>query len=319
MKTILFFLSVVVASTVTYAQRASDIDGANDYPLVSRFEGSVIEYYKATKWDDYKLPVSKNQVNRMEFKKPIALEGRVMRWQYSVSPDNNPAYVLKNYEKAFKQNGYKILLEGKPDDGLENSNDFYDRFYGDWENSKLERFGFAYEPIGNHKAIIVAKTNNQEKDIYIIEVISDFSNTTMITQDIIEVEAADTGMVTAKNMDEDIASTGHIAIYDILFDAGKAAIKPKSAMALQNIADYLNANPSKRYYVVGHTDNTGEFEANMSLSKNRAKAVMDYLVNKLGVANSQLNAHGAGSLSPIASNNTLEGKTKNRRVEIVEQ
>jgi len=318
--TLLVIVIATMISTNIFAQSTTDIKGAKDYPLVSRFEGSVIQYYKATKWDTYKLPVFENDITKPNYHNPLVLEGKIMRWQYSVSPDNNPAYVMKNYETAFKNSGYKILLKGKPGEDFKmNPAGFYGEFYGDWEKLKLEKFGFKYEPIGNHIAIIVAKTHKSNNDIYIVEVISDFSNTTMITQDVIEVEAADTGMVTAKNMADDIAATGHIAIYDIHFDAGKSKIKLESANALKNIAEYLNAHSDKQFFIVGHAAGIGDFTQGMELSELRAKAVINELVTKYGVNKTQLKAYGVGALCPLESNKSEAGRAKNRRVEIVEQ
>ena len=309
------FLLAAVSGTGLLAQRSTDIPGAKDYPLVSRFDGSVIEYYKLTKWDTYKLPVEKNNIKVPDYKNPVVLEGKVMRWQYSVSSDNNPAYIMKNHETAFKKNGYKILLEGKPgEDFDEGPSSFMGDFYG---NLSLEKFGFAYSPIGNHKAIIIAKTTKNGKDIYVVEVISDFSNVTLITQDVIEVEAAETGLVTAKSISDDLASNGHVAVYDIHFDSGKSEVKPESDAALKNIAEYLNSHKDKKFVIVGHTDNTGDFDANVKLSQERADAVIRALVSKYGVSKEQLKAFGAGSVAPVASNATEEGKGQNRRVEIV--
>ncbi len=310
----------LMVSTNIFAQRTSDIDGAKDYPLVSRFQGSIIEYYKVTKWDTYKLPVFTDDISKPNYKNPLVLEGKIIRTQYSVSPDNNPAYIMKNYEKAFKSKGFKILLEGKPgEDFEEGPASFQGDYYGGWNNLNLEKFGFAYNPIGNHKAIIVSKTHKDNNDVYIVEVISDFSNVTLITQDVIEVEAAETGKVTAENIKENISKNGHIAIYNIHFDAGKSTIKSESAEALKNIAEYLNNHKDKKFFIVGHTDNTGDFASNMTLSENRAKSVMNELVTNYGVNANQLSAYGVANLSPAASNSTEDGKAKNRRVEIVEQ
>jgi len=70
--------------------------------------------------------------------------------------------------------------------------------------------------------------------------------------------------------------------------------------------------------IAGHTDNTGDFDANLKLSTERAQAVTNELVTKYGVKSEQLKAYGDGQTSPVATNKTDEGKAKNRRVEIVE-
>jgi OmpA-OmpF porin, OOP family len=123
----------------------------------------------------------------------------------------------------------------------------------------------------------------------------------------------------AEAMSNDINTTGHVSIYGIYFDTGKSEIKPESDAALAEIAKLLKNNNALNLYVVGHTDNTGSFDANMTLSKDRANAVMNALIMKYSIASSRLKAYGVSSLNPVASNKTEEGKAKNRRVELVEQ
>jgi outer membrane protein OmpA-like peptidoglycan-associated protein len=129
------------------------------------------------------------------------------------------------------------------------------------------------------------------------------------------------GLVTvnADALAKDIARTGHVAIYGIYFDTGKADLKPESEPVLKEIAKLLQHNPELKLYVVGHTDNVGDLTYNMKLSQARANAVVEELVSKYGVDAKRLKAHGVGPLSPVVSNNTEEGRAKNRRVELVEQ
>jgi outer membrane protein OmpA-like peptidoglycan-associated protein len=138
---------------------------------------------------------------------------------------------------------------------------------------------------------------------------------TIIEREVMEqvVEAS------AEAMGNDINKTGHVSVYGIHFDTGKAEIKPESDPALAEIAKLLKSNNALMLYVVGHTDNTGSFDANMKLSRDRAVAVANSLGSKHGIASSKLNAYGVSSLCPIASNKTEGGKAKNRRVELVEQ
>ena len=121
------------------------------------------------------------------------------------------------------------------------------------------------------------------------------------------------------NMSEGISRDGKIALYGITFDVNKAVIKPESEKALQIVIDYLNANASEKIIVVGHTDNTGIFVKNITLSKERAKAVKDYLIAKGKINAARLLSDGVGALCPVATNTNEEGKALNRRVEIVKQ
>ena len=137
---------------------------------------------------------------------------------------------------------------------------------------------------------------------------------------IIEKEAMKQDIVAnADVFSKDIRSTGHAAVYGIYFDTGKSVVKPESDAALDEIAKLLAADAELKVYVVGHTDNVGSMDSNMKLSQARAEAVVNALVGKYGIATARLKSYGVASLTPVASNDTEEGRAKNRRVELVKQ
>jgi outer membrane protein OmpA-like peptidoglycan-associated protein len=117
----------------------------------------------------------------------------------------------------------------------------------------------------------------------------------------------------------DINATGHAAVYGIYFDTGKAEIKPESAPALGEIAKLLQSDPQLKIFVVGHTDNTGTVEGNVKLSEARAQSVMQALTRDHGITPARLRATGCGQYAPVASNDSEDGRSKNRRVELVKQ
>jgi OOP family OmpA-OmpF porin len=123
----------------------------------------------------------------------------------------------------------------------------------------------------------------------------------------------------AAALGNDIRSNGHAAVYGIYFDTAKATIKPESAAAIAEIAKLLKGDPGLKVYVVGHTDNEGTVEGNIALSQARGEAVLQSLVRDHGIAASRLRAYGCGQFAPVASNDSPEGKAKNRRVELVKQ
>ncbi len=169
-----------------------------------------------------------------------------------------------------------------------------------------------FEASGNKSTM---KVNNGGKETW-IKVLS-FGNIYELT--IVEKEGMKQDVIaTAEIFNTDIKRTGHTAVYGIYFDTGKSDVKPESDAAIAEIAKLLKTEDI-RLYVVGHTDNTGSFDSNMKLSQARAEAVMNALVSKYGINPSRLKAYGVGSLSPVASNNAENGKSKNRRVELVEQ
>jgi peptidoglycan-binding protein ArfA len=93
------------------------------------------------------------------------------------------------------------------------------------------------------------------------------------------------------------------------------ALDPSDSAELDPIAAAIKACPTAKVTVIGHTDNTGNDAINNPLSANRAKAVADYLVSQ-GVSADAVASKGAGSSEPVASNDTEEGRTQNRRTEI---
>jgi outer membrane protein OmpA-like peptidoglycan-associated protein len=86
---------------------------------------------------------------------------------------------------------------------------------------------------------------------------------------------------------------------------------------LTEIAKLLEQDPKLKLYVVGHTDNQGTLDMNMDLSRQRADAVVKVLTTKYSVAAARLHTLGDGPSAPVASNDTEEGRAKNRRVELV--
>lgn len=138
---------------------------------------------------------------------------------------------------------------------------------------------------------------------------------TIVEKEIMKQEV----VANAEAMGNDINATGHVSIYGIYFDTGKWEIKPESNAAISEIAKLLKNNGALKLYVVGHTDNVGSFDSNMKLSKDRADEVTKALTGKHGIAAARLKSYGVASLSPVASNDTEDGRAKNRRVELVKQ
>lgn len=107
-----------------------------------------------------------------------------------------------------------------------------------------------------------------------------------------------------------------MTLSDVLFDTGKATLKPGSDRDLDRLAQALRANPNTRVKIEGYTDSVGSDSYNQSLSESRAEAVADALRVR-GVSDSQLKAQGFGKEYPVATNSTPAGRQQNRRVEIV--
>jgi outer membrane protein OmpA-like peptidoglycan-associated protein len=209
-------------------------------------------------------------------------EGKVTHLEYYVKTQAKQASMLqiaRNYENALKKIGGKVLVNE-----------------GRVIEGKVEKNG------GVTYVHIEAFNEGRDYTVVVVE-------SRPMTQDVV----AD-----AASLNASIAATGKVALYGIYFDTGKSVVKSESNPSLEEIIKLLKQNAGLMLYVVGHTDNAGNLESNLKLSADRADAVVKALVGK-GVAASRLKAAGVGPYCPVASNQTEDGKAKNRRVELVQK
>ena len=120
----------------------------------------------------------------------------------------------------------------------------------------------------------------------------------------------------AKPLYDRMMTDGRFITYGITFDVGKAVIKPESMGEINRIVKLMTDDPSLRFEVQGHTDNTGNAASNQTLSEQRAGAIVQKLI-EMGISADRLTAVGKGQTNPLADNSTDEGRAKNRRVEFV--
>jgi len=112
-----------------------------------------------------------------------------------------------------------------------------------------------------------------------------------------------------------IKTSSKIVLRNIFFDSGKATIRLESTVELLKLVELLKNNPTLRIEIAGHTDNIGDETLNQKLSEERAKNVLTFLTT-YGISASRLTAKGYGSIQPVTTNATEEGRQKNRRTEI---
>lgn len=107
-----------------------------------------------------------------------------------------------------------------------------------------------------------------------------------------------------------------VTLGDVLFASGETSLVEGGLSSLEEVVDLLQTEPEKKIRVEGHTDSSGDAEENVTLSKLRADAVRQALI-ELGVAEDRITSAGMGEDFPIASNEDLEGRARNRRVDVI--
>lgn len=114
-----------------------------------------------------------------------------------------------------------------------------------------------------------------------------------------------------------LITEGRFSTTGILFDFQKANVKPESYGVIKEIATALNENPAVRVNIIGHTSNDGDANANLLLSKQRAAAVKQVLINEFGIDAGRMETDGKGGTEPADKTGTAAGKANNRRVEFI--
>jgi outer membrane protein OmpA-like peptidoglycan-associated protein len=121
----------------------------------------------------------------------------------------------------------------------------------------------------------------------------------------------------APDVSKTLFATGRYVTHGIQFDVNSDRLRPESAPILKQIAAALQTQPAAKVRIEGHTDSSGDAAKNLDLSKRRAAAVKDALVNQHGIDAARVTTEGFGASKPLTSNDTPQGKAENRRVEFV--
>ncbi|MEE4198548.1 MAG: OmpA family protein [Bacteroidales bacterium] len=250
-----------------------------------------------------------------------AIDGKIRR-QFCKAPEDVSAYeIIKNYEKAIQSKGGTIIHLSRSakiykDEETGKTIWFMRELFA---KSRLNHSAYSYLQLPNYaQDYVVGKISTPENDIYISVAAAQIEKNVYYTVVTLLAEPMEMNKVTLNVLNEGIAQNGRVAIYDIYFDTGKSEVKDESTTALKSIADYLKNNSARKFLIVGHTDNTGDFDANIKLSSDRAEAVKQKLIADYNIPSEQLKTYGVGSTSPQMSNSTEDGKARNRRVELVE-
>jgi OOP family OmpA-OmpF porin len=232
-------------------------------------------------------------------------EGRVLLRRFINPEGKSTLEILENYREALAAQGMVVEWEcaGRSDCG--NQSD------GGWRGRNGMNLG-----VGSDVRYLTGTLTQQGATVHVSVGVESRNHYVQVLQE----DAMATGQVEvtdAAAMAAGIDATGKIALDNIYFDFGSAVLLPESDAAIAEIARLLADRPDLQVYLVGHTDSVGTLDANLTLSRQRAEAVVAALEGRFGVAEGRAVPAGVGPLAPVASNASEDGRQLNRRVEIV--
>lgn len=322
---------------------SKDVAGASDHPLSGRYQGSALLAQTQKAFDELALPSApaegKSFSSDKKFSAVITAQGKVTRSIYVAPQGRSSLEVITNFTDFVAAKGFEPVFRCAG----EQCGESFPLLKYRWDKPESKVLGQNYEHI--RKLMVDAvfdqlvdlryalfKKTSADGDTYVaiyggLHRGGSFGGFSGALQDrvgvlveTVEPRAMDRRMtvVSAAEIGGKVASEGKAVFYGILFDFDKAEIKPESEPQLAEMAKFLKDNAQLRGFVVGHTDNKGALDYNVSLSNRRADSVVKALAQR-GIDPKRLTPRGLGPLAPVASNRTEDGQAKNRRVELVEQ
>lgn len=328
-------VAAIFASSPTRAGDipSHDVPGAHDSPIVSRFAGSVLAGYQHEQYDQAMLPLGPSSWKYPEhFKKVETVKGKITRLFYVAPKGKSGLEVFENFRAALTAAGFHIRFACSGDEGPHGCHgmDFSgyvatETVLNAMSNNPLHDSNLmvdTLEPANDNVRSLTAHLDRPQGavDLSLLVSQSDTYPVGILLQ-IVEAKPMANGEVSvnAKAIDQGLNRNGHIALYGIHFASDSAALKASSNPTLKQMAAVLAQHPKLKVFIVGHTDDTGSLAHNLTLSQQRAQAVVKALEAHYHVASTRLAAKGMASYAPVASNSSAAGRARNRRVEMVAQ
>jgi len=296
-----------------------DVDSSHDYPGFPRPQGFIISDYDEDNPAEFDFPVARPVLDDSNHIEIVQAKGHRYIMRYELSPGSRALTVYQTqqyYEKLASDGGFTVEKTGAVGDVTET-------FYRETPTQQIWVF---LEP---------AVTVNV---VTVVEATGDASpppmnpDITTVAAPIPEVEVTESAPPpeepaqhpeTSPDVDpnddslfDDLTDKGRVVV-PFVFQPGKEELDDSSQPLIDRVVTMMNLHPDLFLRIEGHTDNSGDPDANLRLSAQRALAVEAKLIEE-NIDKRRLDAVGVGGLQPLASNNTAEGREKNRRIELVE-
>lgn len=321
----------------------SDAPQARDHALTGRYKDAFILTQSVKAFDEIALPsapaVGQTWDDKKHFGATVTAQGRVTRTIYVTPTGRSSLEVHANHRDALVDKGFAPAFECARDA----CGPSFAVLKYNWNNAathvlapgypsrRVDVVKASFDAVGDVRYSLLKRVDNGAETYAAIYTAANtggtFGNLSDALRDrvetlieIVEPRAMERRIETlaANEVGAKLAAEGRVALYAIQFDFDKATLKPESDPQLAEMAKLMQAKPQLRAFVVGHTDNKGGLEYNLDLSRRRAEAVVQALVQRHRIPASRLMGRGLGPLAPLASNGAEDGQARNRRVELVE-
>ena len=295
-------LSSAILATAAQAQ---DVASSRDHPMIRRVAGSTIREFNVTPNGQCILPLGPARGDTFTESSPA--RGKVTRIVYTQRQGLTVGDVYREFDRSFRDGGIKASFtcsDGSCGTGTGPAN----ACSAPWNGVNGQRQFTGSTVSGNQVALIslhVQAPVNQQRAV--------------ATLTVIEPTPPDQGGVGAgiSPMRTALVSRGFMDLEGPLFANGSSRLLPQADRVLQQVAAYLKQNPSVRLFVVNHTDNEGNWQREMELSRDRAQVIVRALGTKYGITGNRLFPQGVGPLAPVADVRTDAGRERNTRTTLV--
>jgi len=321
----------------------SDAPQARDHALTGRYRDAFVLGQSVKAFDEVALPsapaVGESYDNAKRFGETVTAQGRVTRTLYVTPTGRSSLEVHTNLRDEVAGKGFTPVFECARDACGPSfavlkyrwDNAATHVLAPGYPNRRVDLIRASFDGVGDVRYTLLKRSENGADTYVAIYTAANtggtFGDLSTALRDrvetlveVVEPRALERRIETlaANDVAAKLAAEGRVALYAIQFDFDKATLKAESDPQLAEMAKLLLAKPQLRAFVVGHTDNKGGLDYNLDLSRRRAEAVVQALVQRHRVPASRLMARGLGPLAPLASNAAEDGQARNRRVELVE-
>ncbi len=314
----LLFLLLTITLT---AQNNNKND--KDNLLLPRFPGSEIIYYNQTENSDYLFVlgplVRSSPDEEYTLTDSRIVTGTLTRIQYKTD-ETEISRVFNYYEHTLKESGFEIMAIASADKPMDVSGRNWTLFVYKDLDQKLKSNITGTKTGKDNRYYIAGHLHRLNNKTYFTMVINEFNKGEIFIQlDIVTSEnnPPQREILSSELIEQNIINDGYAQIDGIYFEPNSAELRKESEPALKEVAEYLKKNMGSILYVVGHTGLQGSLDYLIVLSKNMAASVIKELSTKYNINSERLIAEGVGPLSPLTTNQNIEGRDINKRIVLV--